>query len=160
MRVTTYEMRRDKETELPMLVKESSCNYPALSSAKSPDDVWQLMRDVFDLGNAIEEYSYVIAYDNAMKILGVFMVSKGTQTYSAVGMKEIMSRLLMIRAAGCIFIHNHPSGDITPSKMDIDVTKRIKAACELLDMKLFDHIIITKNSYVSFYERQISPFNS
>lgn len=159
MRVVTYEMRRDKETELPMLVKESSCNYPALYSATTPEDIWRLMCGVFDLGNAIEEYTYALAYDNKLKLVGVFMLTKGTQEVSQIGIKEMMSRLLMIRASKCVFIHNHPSGDPTPSAEDIATTTKIKAVCDLMGIHLVDHVIVAENGYMSFYAHKISPFN-
>lgn len=158
MRVTTYDVRKGRDT-LPALVKEKSCNYPSLESAKCPNDIWWLMSDVFHLGEALEEHTYALAYDNKMHLLGVFMLSKGTQEYALFGIKEAVSRLLMIRASSAVIVHNHPSGDPVPSKQDIDVTNKLKAACDLMDIKLFDHVIVSETTYCSMREGSYCNFS-
>lgn len=158
MRITTYDVRKGRD-DLPALVKDSSCNYPSLSKATSPEDIWWMMRDVFHLGDALEEYVYALAYDNQLHLLGVFMVSKGTQEFSMIGTKEIMSRLLMIRASAAVMVHNHPSGDVTPSREDVDATTKIKAACDLMGIRLCDHLIVSGSTYCSMREGGYAQFN-
>lgn len=158
MRITTYDVRKGRDT-LPALVKEKSCNYTTLESAKCPNDIWWLMSDVFHLGKALEEYTYALAYDNKMHLLGIFMLSKGTQEYALFGIKEAVSRLLMIRASSAVIVHNHPSGDPVPSKQDIDVTNKLKAACDLMDIKLFDHVIVSETTYCSMREDSYCNFS-
>jgi DNA repair protein RadC len=53
-------------------------------------------------------------------------------------------------AAGIIIFHNHPSGNLQPSKVDIRFTERLKAGCDVMDIKLMDHLIIAENGYYSF----------
>lgn len=158
MRITTYDVRKGRD-DLPALVKDSSCNYPSLSKATSPEDIWWMMKDVFHLGEAFEEYVYVLAYDNHLHLLGVFQVSKGTQEISLIGVKEIMSRLLMIRASAAVIVHNHPSGETTPSREDITATEKIKAACDLMGIRLCDHLIVANNTYCSMREGNYVQFN-
>lgn len=157
MRVTTYELRKGRD-DLPALVKETSCNYPVIDSARNPEEIWKLMCDVFRLNDALEEYVYVLAFDTAMHLKGVFMISKGTQNYSVSGLREIFSRLLMIRAMSFIMVHNHPSGDVSPSDDDIKVTKKIRDAGELMEIKLLDHVIIGNNTYMSMRENNTIAF--
>ena len=67
-----------------------------------------------------------------------------------VNIKHIISLALKYNAYGIILIHNHPSGDVSPSREDIVITNRLRTTLELLDIELLDHLIISKNKYYSF----------
>lgn len=77
-------------------------------------------------------------------------LSNGTVNVSLVSARELFKQAVRYDAVYIILLHNHPSGDVTPSAQDKDVTKRIKEAGELMEIKLIDHIIIGNNNYVSF----------
>ena len=77
----------------------------------------------------------------------------GTIDSAAVYPREVVKLALQDNAAAIIFAHNHPSGDTEPSLADIDITKRLKAALELVDIRTLDHLIVGGNSVVSLAER-------
>ncbi len=76
--------------------------------------------------------------------------AKGTVDHVPVYPREIVKRALEINASALILVHNHPSGDPTPSALDIDMTEQVRAACEALGLSLHDHLIIGKEEEVSF----------
>ena len=69
-----------------------------------------------------------------------------------------MERVIKNRAKSVIFAHNHPSGSISPSKKDIELTQYMYDSLKLLEIRLLDHIIITKNSYFSFLEEGLIEY--
>ena len=80
--------------------------------------------------------------------------SVGSDCASIVSVREIFRSALRANAAHVILLHNHPSGDPTPSKADVAITRRIRLAGELIGIELLDHIIIGNNSYISFSGRE------
>ena len=83
------------------------------------------------------------------KLIGESEISKGTINMSLVSPRELFVEALMKNAVYIILMHNHPSGDPSPSRADILVTRRVKEAGEILGIELLDHIIIGDNCYVS-----------
>jgi len=96
-----------------------------------------------------EEFKILIL-NNANFVLGIYPFSKGGISGTAVDIRIIMSVLLKTLATGFIMLHNHPSGNLKPSNSDIALTKKMKNAADTLEIKLLDHLIITKNGYFSF----------
>ena len=88
------------------------------------------------------------------KPLGVFEISHGTINQSICNPRDIFIKALLCGAAGIILAHNHPSGDVAPSKNDMEIYKRVKEAGQLLGIGLLDNIIIG-NGYYSFTENHI-----
>ena len=78
---------------------------------------------------------------------------RGTVDHTPVYTREVLKRALELQASALILVHNHPSGDPTPSKADIAVTQEIKKAAAPLGLTLHDHVIIGRNRYVSLRER-------
>lgn len=70
------------------------------------------------------------------------IMGRGTIDHTPVYVREVLRRALEVDASAIILCHNHPSGDVTPSKEDIKITKRIKAACDVLEIRLHDHVIV------------------
>jgi DNA repair protein RadC len=85
--------------------------------------------------------------------LGEELIFKGTVNASYVSPREIFLSAMSYHAVGILLVHNHPSGDPSPSQADIQVTKKIQTAGILLDIPLIDHIIIGDCQYISFRER-------
>lgn len=102
--------------------------------------------------NVIEfqEESKIILLNRANFVLGVYDLSKGGITGTVVDVRIILSVALKCNATGIILIHNHPSGNLTPSEADMTITRKLKKACELIDQNLLDHLIISKENYYSF----------
>lgn len=120
----------------------------------SPENVYKLATKTLNLLEAAEEYVYLITLNNKNKLTGLFEVSHGTVNSSILSPREIYIRALLLGATNIIIFHNHPSGDPEPSKEDIRVTKRLKAAGELLGVELLDHLIVG-DKYYSFREEQM-----
>ena len=85
-------------------------------------------------------------------MLGIYNVSKGGISSTIVEIRHILYIALKTNSTGIILAHNHPSGNLKPSSTDINLTRKIKNACELMDLNLTDHIILTKDNYYSFME--------
>jgi len=101
------------------------------------------------------EQTILLLLDGRNHLIGDCVISTGTVNASLLSAREVMIMALMKRAVYLILLHNHPSGDPTPSKMDLKVTKKIKEAAELIEIPLLDHIIIGDHKYVSFREQHI-----
>lgn len=153
MRVTEYTMELNNE-RIPSLVKEKSMNYAALKTCKHPSEIERMMRDVYRLDKKAEEHLYMLAFTANMSLLGVFEISHGTVNSSVVTPREILIRSLAIGAVNLILVHNHPSGNVQPSKPDVDVTKRVRKACEIVGVQLCDHVIIGDTRF-SFMENDM-----
>ena len=85
-------------------------------------------------------------------VLGIYEASKGGIDSSVVDIRIILSVALKCHATQLILVHNHPSGNLSPSSSDQKITENLKKACKLLEISLLDHLIITKNGYYSFNE--------
>lgn len=100
---------------------------------------------------ALHETFKVVLLNNGNKAKGIFEVSKGSITGTLVDIRVLLAVALKSLSVGMILTHNHPSGTLIPSASDKQITKKIKDAATLLDIKVLDHIIITPNAdYFSF----------
>ncbi len=91
------------------------------------------------------------------KLLKEKLLFKGTVNASLISPREIFLEALEVRAVNFVLVHNHPSGDPTPSRDDVKVTEQIRCAGELLGIQLLDHVIIGDHSYISLREKGILP---
>lgn len=131
------------ENKRVTLEKEISMNCPDLSYAiKSPEDAATIGREFMRIHEESEEYLYMICMNTKNKVIGVFEVSHGNVNSSILGAREVFQKALLANAVSIILIHNHPSGDPTPSRQDIEITKRIAEAGTLIGVELLDHIIV------------------
>ena len=94
-------------------------------------------------------------FDVKSRFLGDKFISKGSLSSSVVDISSVMRTALEKNASKIVLLHNHPSGDCTPSKDDIAVTDRLAEGSRLFSIELCDHIIIGDNEYYSFYENKI-----
>lgn len=153
MRINFYDARITDDDKT-ILIKEKGANYEA-SNIKHPKNIVLMMQALLHMDELAEEHCYMIALNSSCKILGIFFLSKGTVSASLVSPREIFIRAVLIGAVQIILCHNHPSGNATPSKDDIQLTNRIKEAGKLLNICLADHIIIGRDSYLSFKEANL-----
>lgn len=102
-----------------------------------------------DLIELQEEFK-VLLLNNSNEVLGVHSLSRGSTKGTIVDLKLLFAIALKSCATSIIIAHNHPSGTLEPSRSDVELTKKIKKCGELLDVKLLDHLIITKNEFYSF----------
>lgn len=111
-------------------------------------DAYNLVRrHLIDLNH--EEF-WTILLGRSNKVLGKELISKGGMTLTIADPKVIFRSALLNNATGIILIHNHPSNNLKPSHQDIDLTKRLASAGRLLEIQVFDHLIIADNGYMSF----------
>lgn len=99
-----------------------------------------------------QEHFYVVYLDNAKNIISDKLLFIGTINYSIVHPREIFKEAYLLSASAIICVHNHPSGNVLPSKEDYKITSDIDSIGSLLGIKLVDHIIIGNNKYYSFLE--------
>ena len=114
---------------------------------KNPKDVSELLMN--DLRFEKREIVKIVLLNNKNDILKIMDVAIGSGNFSNLNIRYILSETVKINAPKIILVHNHPSGDPTPSKSDIIVTKKLKDAAQLLDIELLDHIVIGNMRYKS-----------
>lgn len=119
----------------------------------SPRDVYNLVK--LELEDSKVEIMKVISLNNRNEIKSVNTISIGGATKVGVGMKEILTEPIKQMATGVILVHNHPSGDSSPSKADINLTSKISDYANIFDINVVDHIIIGRDRYTSI--RETSP---
>lgn len=119
-------------------------------------DVYEVIRVVLKKNNEVDitkkEYMWVIALDASSRILTIELVSTGSISSAIVTPKEILSIPMQQKAWSIVLIHNHPSGEPLPSANDEKLTDHLIQACRMMSTPVWDHVIITQNSYYSFKE--------
>jgi DNA repair protein RadC len=102
------------------------------------------------LSRETREHFWAVHLDSKNKILCLDPVSTGSLNTSIVHPREVFKSCLLSSAAALLLVHNHPSGDPTPSGEDMEITARLKEASELLGIRLLDHVIIGEGRHYSF----------
>ncbi len=110
------------------------------------------------LESKLNEELRVIFLNSKQKLLYEGILAKGSVNYIQIDTKHIVKKAVDVNAVFVVLIHNHPSGDSTPSSQDIEFTKKLLEILQLLDIKLIDHLIIGKNNYISFFDENIIEF--
>ncbi|MEG0267141.1 MAG: DNA repair protein RadC, partial [Bacilli bacterium] len=116
----------------------------------NPEIIYEYYKQT--LGNKKQEHFYCIYLDNAKKIVKEKLLFIGTIDYSMVTPREVFKEAYLCDATGIICIHNHPSGNVLPSKEDINLTNKLIELGNLFNISIVDHIIISKTGYYSLYE--------
>ncbi len=119
----------------------------------SSASAFELVRPM--LGDLPHEEFWVVHLNNANKVLGTQQLSKGGITGTIVDTRLVMKRAIELNAVGLILAHNHPSGTLKPSAADKQLTQKMRAAAQSLDIKVLDHIIVTQNDYFSFADENL-----
>jgi DNA repair protein RadC len=123
-----------------------SAREPSPRVLSSPEDVALLARDLIRGADDDREHFWAILLNAQNHYLMHTLVSVGTQSASLVHPREVLGPALREGAASLILIHNHPSGDPTPSREDLHLTRQLADAAQLLDLRLHDHVIIGSGS--------------
>lgn len=111
--------------------------------------IYEYFKDL--VGNKKQEYFYTVYVDTKGRYIDKKCLFVGTINNSIVHPREIFKEAYLLSANGIICIHNHPSGDPTPSKEDVMITRKIKEIAMIHGIRLVDHLIVGVNSYYSFY---------
>ena len=120
-------------------------------TVRSPQDVANVLMD--ELKDLKQEHFVCLYLNTKNQIEGKSTIFVGTLNSSVVHPREVFKEAVKRSSSAIIVAHNHPSGDPTPSREDIEVTKRLKKSGELMGIDLLDHIIIGNGRYVSLKER-------
>jgi DNA repair protein RadC len=127
------------------LIKSEISDQPIIQS-------WSALMDYCKLamGNKKIEEFRVLFLNHRHALIADEVMQRGTINHTPVYPREIVKRALELAASSVILLHNHPSGDPTPSKADIDITKHIIEACATVNVTVHDHVIITASGHYSF----------
>ena len=131
------ELGRRRSAELP----------EPLSQINSPENVFSLMQPL--IGELSHEEFWVLYLSSAHRVMHKARLSMGGITHTIVDVRLLFKMALEQGAVAIILVHNHPSGNPTPSPEDIQLTQKVKSAGETLDIQLLDHVIITEKQYTS-----------
>ncbi|MFZ1705340.1 MAG: DNA repair protein RadC [Saprospiraceae bacterium] len=120
---------------------------------KSSLDAFNLLQPI--IANLKHEEFWIIMLNRANKVIELKHISSGSQTGTVVDVKMIVRLALEHYATGIVLAHNHPSGTKKPSQEDKNITKMVKNAAELMQITVFDHVIVTESGYFSFMDEGI-----
>ncbi|MFY0603635.1 MAG: DNA repair protein RadC [Flavobacteriaceae bacterium] len=112
------------------------------------NDVYNLMQPI--IGELQHEEFWVLYVNNSNTIIAKQQISKGGLTSTLVDVRILFKKAIETMSVAIVICHNHPSGNLKPSKADVNLTERIIEAAKILEIKLLDHLIITQKSYFSF----------
>ncbi len=116
---------------------------------KFPADILPLIRHY---GDRKQEHFICVSINGANEVMSVRVVTIGLINKTHVHPREVFADVIAERASAVIVAHNHPSGELHPGKEDIQITKRLKEAADILGLNFFDHIIFNAKGYYSFAE--------
>jgi len=141
--VAALELGRRQRSEDALIFKK-------ISSSKA---VFEIMQPI--IGELPHEEFWVLFLNNSNSVISKSQLSKGGITGTVVDVRLVFKLAMENGATALILCHNHPSGNLTPSEADKQITKKIKQAGESLDVKVLDHLIITESKYYSFVDEGI-----
>lgn len=153
MRVVKYKTKLTEKQRV-VLEKEVSVYCPEVDrKMNGPEKIVKLAREYLRMHELPEEYMYMVCMNTKLDMTGVFEISHGNVNSSVVGTREVFQKALLANAVSVVFIHNHPSGDSTPSREDVKVTERLKEAGTILGIDVLDHIVIGRPGFTSLKEK-------
>jgi DNA repair protein RadC len=117
---------------------------------RQSSDIVEFIRPIYAKTIDIYESMYSVYLNRNNAIMSYSMISQGGMFGTVIDVRLIIKYALDTLASGVILIHNHPSGNLNPSEADISITRKANESLKIMDLKLFDHIIISSNYYYSF----------
>ncbi len=123
---------------------------PCIQSSR---DAYSIMQPL--LCDLMHEEFWIILLNRSNRLIEVLRTSQGGISGTVTDIRMIMKNAIMYVASSLVLCHNHPSGNLKPSKADLEITKKVAEAARLMDVKVLDHIIIADRSYFSFADEGI-----
>lgn len=123
---------------------------PEGTRIRQPGDVYPLIRH---FSERKQEHFLCVSLNGANEVISTRVVTIGLVNSTQVHPREVFADPIQERAAAIIVAHNHPSGQLDPSKQDLQVTEELKSAAKILGIRLLDHLIISRSGYFSFQEK-------
>lgn len=143
--------REEKADVIRLALSVLASRHRAGSTLGSPNDIRDFLR--LRLGERRNEVFGVLYLDNRHRVLKLEEVFQGTIDGASVYSRVVVQRALEVNAAAVVFFHNHPSGVAEPSGADERLTRRLREALALVDIRVLDHFIITAGESLSFAEK-------
>lgn len=132
------------------LVKENSFLYPD-RNVRSPEDAYKLLKQF--LVEVDREYFIVVCLDTKNQPTAINVCHIGSLNASIVHPREVLKPAILSNSASVIVAHNHPSNDPTPSREDIEVTKRLAEAGKIIGIDVLDHLVVCSDKFISLKEK-------
>ena len=125
-------------------------NMGDLTSLTTGESIFNMMRVYIQ--NLTHEESWALMLNNRGKMLRKVKLSEGGRTATVVDVRILCKKAILAEASSVVLVHNHPSGSLRPSNDDDNLTRAVKNALSVLDIRLLDHVIVTDNGYYSYCE--------
>ena len=123
------------------------------------EDAYELFQSHWDQDTIdLQEQFKCLLMNRNNQVLGIYHHSIGATTGVAVDVRLLLVAAIKANAVSIIIAHNHPSGNLSPSQNDLQLTRKLAKACKLLEVRLLDHLIITKEGYHSCADHESSLF--
>ena len=145
-------MKTNNIAEVEITYKQRLSSKLTITRSK---DAETYFREIWSNQMEYREEMYVLLLNRANMILGYNCLSKGGTTGTVVDTKMILQLALKTNAHSIILAHNHPSGNTKPSQADKNLTDKLKRSCELMEIKLLDHLILAEGSYLSMADEMM-----
>lgn len=156
----SFEGLKENTVTTLKIIKEAAIrlNWQLLHNSDAPIiNNWDAMIDYCRSAMAYQECEEfrIIFLNPKLVVIGEEVQQRGTVDQVTIHPREVIKSAILKGASAIILVHNHPSGNVTPSKSDIDITKKICNAAEAMNIRVIDHIIISRYDYYSFNEHKI-----
>lgn len=141
------EIAEMKLSYYPNNLKASECYY-----IESSQQVNEIAHDeMYEQGDiALRESFYALYLNRRNRVLGFREISQGALAGTVVDVRHVLAPSILANANGLIVVHNHPSGNITPSHADDKLTSKLKEACDIIEIKLLDHVVVSPDKIVYY----------
>lgn len=141
--------------DIDYTVGEVELTYKSTSTSRSKiyssEDAYKYLLPTYKKGTiCYKEYFKVLFLNQSNKVLGYTLISEGGITDTTVDVRVILQAALLTNSVALILAHNHPSSSMKPSRQDMEITKQVKDAAQLMRIKVLDHLILTDAGYYSF----------
>ena len=149
-----------KILDMDYTVGEVELTYKSTSKSRnkiySSEDAYKYLLPTYKEGTiCYKEYFKVLFLNQDNQILGYTLISEGGITETCADVRLIMQAALLTNSVALILAHNHPSGNLKPSRQDMDITKQVREASNFMRIKILDHIILSDTEYYSFADEGI-----
>ena len=125
--------------------------FKKLHQVTCSEDAYKYLLPTYKEGTiCYKEYFKVLFLNQSNQVLGYTLISEGGITDTTVDVRVILQAALLTNSVAIILAHNHPSGNLKPSRQDMEITKQVKDAAQLMRISVTDHLILTDEGYYSF----------
>ena len=144
-----------KILDMDYTIGEVELTYKSTSKARSKiyssEDAYKVLLPTYKEGAiCYKEYFKVLFLNQSNQVLGYTLISEGGITETCADVRVILQTALLTNSVAIILAHNHPSGNLKPSRQDMDITRQVKEAAKLMRITVIDHLILTDAGYYSF----------